>query len=389
MKNLPFIFALLILSIFVLIANVFAQAQDHKTIFNRVWQSHQPALQTVLQPESRSVTLSPKQNRQGTKVLQRQKTTPLASKVHHVEKLPNAKKILFIGDFVISAASDGLNEIYANNPNYLIVKRTQGASGLVRDAFYNWHDSLIKIVAKEDPDIVIFGIGANDRQSFKSNKKTIEFGDEEWNKIYQERINIIIKDLQAMQKPWLWIGIPSFGKIQLHHSAGLFNSYFNAAIGHANGQVHKGQFIDLWNGFVDEKGGFALSGYDMNGNTTRLRTNDGINFTQAGRQKLAFYIKAPLEAILNPPVIQNTNNNVINQDMQGQTNENMLSSVWPMKTMASPKKVDYIAPTHLTDLSNNNLDLIGNDTSPPIAVPLDKHIKYEEQKGRADYFVQP
>jgi len=32
-----------------------------------------------------------------------------------------------------------------------------------------------------------------------------------------------------------------------------------------------------------------LSGYDVNGQTTRLRANDGINFTPSGRAKLTFY----------------------------------------------------------------------------------------------------
>jgi len=48
-------------------------------------------------------------------------------------------------------------------------------------------------------------------------------------------------------------------------------------------------FVDIWEGFVDEASNSPLSGYDVNGQTTRLRANDGINFTPSGRAKLTFY----------------------------------------------------------------------------------------------------
>jgi len=49
------------------------------------------------------------------------------------------------------------------------------------------------------------------------------------------------------------------------------------------------RFISIWEGFVDDNGNFAFSGYDVNGSMARLRTADGISFTAAGQRKLAFY----------------------------------------------------------------------------------------------------
>lgn len=54
------------------------------------------------------------------------------------------------------------------------------------------------------------------------------------------------------------------------------------------------EFIDIWDGFIDENGAFVSSGPDINGQPARLRANDGINFTAAGRRKLAFYAESRL-----------------------------------------------------------------------------------------------
>jgi hypothetical protein len=58
------------------------------------------------------------------------------------------------------------------------------------------------------------------------------------------------------------------------------------------------EFIDIWDGFIDENGAFVTSGPDINGQSVRLRGGDGINFTSAGKRKLAFYGEKPLAKIL-------------------------------------------------------------------------------------------
>ena len=47
----------------------------------------------------------------------------------------------------------------------------------------------------------------------------------------------------------------------------------------------------MWSGFANEDGRYITSGPDVEGQTRQLRTGDGINFTRAGRLKLAFYVE--------------------------------------------------------------------------------------------------
>jgi hypothetical protein len=46
-------------------------------------------------------------------------------------------------------------------------------------------------------------------------------------------------------------------------------------------------FVDVWDGFVDEDGRYAQSGPDYEGQIRRLRSGDGVHFTEAGTRKLA------------------------------------------------------------------------------------------------------
>jgi hypothetical protein len=51
----------------------------------------------------------------------------------------------------------------------------------------------------------------------------------------------------------------------------------------------------VWDGFVDESGRFALQGPDVEGQTRRLRTADGVHFTKAGARKLAHFVEREIK----------------------------------------------------------------------------------------------
>jgi hypothetical protein len=59
-------------------------------------------------------------------------------------------------------------------------------------------------------------------------------------------------------------------------------------------------YIDVWDGFIDEQGRFALQGPDYEGQIRRLRTQDGIFFTPAGARKLAHYVEREIQRALTP-----------------------------------------------------------------------------------------
>jgi hypothetical protein len=73
----------------------------------------------------------------------------------------------------------------------------------------------------------------------------------------------------------------------------LDNVYINEIISERTRKVG-GYYIDVWDGFVAENGDFVSTGPALDGQTRRLRANDGVHFTKAGQRKLAHYAEREL-----------------------------------------------------------------------------------------------
>lgn len=278
------------------------------------------------------------------------------------EKNENARRILVIGDFMASALAFGLLQTYANDRDVVVINRANGSSGLVRDDYYNWPKQLLDVIAKEKPDIILVMLGANDNQDFR-NVTTDAIGSDAWTIEYQARVDRLAKELKESGKPWLWVGAPAFTKPNLTQTLVAFNALYKHA-SEANG----GQFIDIWEGFVDSDGNFTPSGYDANGNVTRLRTNDGISFTNAGERKLAFYTEKPLKQLLSPSAVQFTSPPPVKKT--------------PAKTVSPNDK--SVAPMKLEEMAKQNQALIDNKK---IANnKQNSSLSAPSYPGRADYF---
>jgi hypothetical protein len=52
-----------------------------------------------------------------------------------------------------------------------------------------------------------------------------------------------------------------------------------------------GTYLDIWEDFANETGQYTPVGPDINGQTVRLRSADGVHFTKAGARKLAHFVE--------------------------------------------------------------------------------------------------
>lgn len=292
--------------------------------------------------------------------------TPAPQKAN--QKAQNAKRILVLGDFVANAAGDGLSQLYAENTDIVVLISTNLSSGLVRDSHYNWIDNIPKLIAKEKPDVIVMALGANDDQPIKMNGETIDVNASEWKDNYRQRITALTNALKQTGKPFLWLGNPSFKDRDLSIAIASFNRLYKQQV-----EAAGGHFIDVWEGFVDEQGNFALSGYDVNGQTARLRANDGINFTSAGKKKLAFYLEKPLDGIFNLNSKDDKDN--IKVDPNG-----------PVISVL-PRDVDRIAPVGFYDMAGQNNGLLGDLENPKPLKDEDSWVpRNGKHAGRADNF---
>lgn len=210
-----------------------------------------------------------------------------------VEKLENARKILVVGDFLANRTADGLSTAFAHAPGVVIVDRSNGSSGLVRDDYYNWPEQARSIVEEVQPSIIVVQIGSNDRQQLLVNGEREPVRSTNWLAEYERRTQLLIDELRVRNTPLLWIGLPAFKSPSMTTDMVAFNGVFRLQIEKAGGE-----FIDIWDGFVDEEGKFIFTGSDINGQQVRLRGSDGINMTKAGRRKLAFYAEKSIRRLL-------------------------------------------------------------------------------------------
>ncbi|MEM5474687.1 DUF459 domain-containing protein [Hoeflea sp. AS60] len=210
-----------------------------------------------------------------------------------VEKLDNARKILVVGDFLANRAADGLSTAFAQAPGVVVVDRANGSSGLVRDDYYNWPEEARSIVEEVQPSIIVVQLGSNDRQQLVVNGEREPVRSVNWMAEYERRTQLLIDALRGRNTPILWIGLPAFQSPSMTTDMVALNSVYRAQIEKAGGE-----FIDIWDGFVDEEGKFIFTGSDINGQQVRLRGSDGINVTQAGRRKIAFYAEKSIRRLL-------------------------------------------------------------------------------------------
>jgi hypothetical protein len=209
-------------------------------------------------------------------------------------KSENAKQILVVGDFMANALAKGLSDAFATNPDIVVINANNGASGLVRDDYYNWPLEMPKLVVQHKPSIVLAMVGANDRQAIRSTAGQITVNSDAWRAAYEAKVAAFADTLAAQNVPIVWLSLVPVGSPSLSRDYSVFNSLYRQ-----KAELKGLNFADVWNGFADDKGGYVASGPDINGQNRQLRAGDGLNFTKAGRRKLAFFVEREVARLLD------------------------------------------------------------------------------------------
>ncbi|WP_242217928.1 SGNH/GDSL hydrolase family protein [Shinella zoogloeoides] len=262
------------------------QPRERKTILEFLFGKKKP----------REVIPAEPQVRKPRPTARKKKTTTTVAKTPEapvVEKLPDAKVVLVVGDFIAGSVGEGLATAFEATPGIRVERRTNGSSGIVRDDYYNWPESLPALIAETKPALVVVSMGANDRQQMTVAGEKEKFRSEAWTKEYETRVARLASLARQSGKPLLWMGMPAFQSSALTADMTTLNNFYRAGVEKAGGE-----FVDIWDGFVDEEGKFVISGSDINGQQVRLRGSDGINFTKAGKRKLAFYVEKEIRRLL-------------------------------------------------------------------------------------------
>ncbi len=293
-----------------------------------------------------------------------QQPATTAAETPAVEKADDAKVILVIGDFLAAGLAEGLDNAFADNPQVRVVDRSKGSSGFVREDFYNWPQQVGAIIAAEKPAAVVAMLGSNDRQQIQVGEAREAPLSEAWTNQYTQRTKAFGGAVAATKVPFLWVGMPAFKSSKMTADMLAFNDIYRSAA-----QQSQGEFIDIWDGFVDENGAFVSTGPDINGQPVRLRADDGINMTKAGKRKIAFYAEKPLRALL------------------GGKPENAPPAAAGKPDLSKP--VDRVAPVSLRDLGRDESGVLLGGNAPYARPSPQGNRNDKPAPGRADDFSWP
>lgn len=265
-----------------------------------------------------------------------------------------ARNILVLGDAMADWLAYGLEDTYADQPDIGIIRKHKTVSGLIKyqpkGEPADWAAAAKEILATEKPDVIIVMLGLSDRipihepaadkvddkkkkdahgkpnesndaaakpddkdselspedadngdappsigpqKSARSPNGIYEFREERWVELYDKKIDEMISVLKSKGVPVVWVGLPAIRGTRGTSDMLFLDSLYRDAAGKAGIT-----YVDVWDGFVDEAGRYMQQGPDFEGQTRRLRSYDGVFFTQAGARKLAHYVEREVTRLL-------------------------------------------------------------------------------------------
>jgi uncharacterized protein len=210
--------------------------------------------------------------------------------------------------------------------------------------------------------------------------RNLEFRSDAWSEAYSRRIDDTIAALKTSGVPVFWVGLPPLRGQKVAADISFLNDLYRSRADKA-GII----YIDVWDGFVDEDGRYSQFGPDVEGQTRRLRTNDGVYYTQAGARKLAHYVQREVQRWLSTraaPVAVSV------------PEEPKVEAATASRPGTHPRPLAGPAVSLIAERGNETDDLLGGNTRQPAsdataAKVLVKGEPIPAPAGRADDFAWP
>ena len=243
---------------------------------------------------------------------------------------PSTETVVVIGDSLGDWLGYGLEQVFADTPEIGIVRKIKPDFGLARDDARldapEWSQAIKDLLATEKPSAIVVMLGVNDRLPLRDRVpaakgtadttrqrpssgrhaeaqrqppgESYEFHTDKWAELYSKRIDDMIAALKTKGVPIVWVGLPAIRGAKSTSDMSYLDELYRARAEKAGIT-----YVDVWDGFVDEQGLYTQQGPDFEGQTRRLRTYDGVNFTKFGAEKLGHYVEHELRRVLSSHVL--------------------------------------------------------------------------------------
>jgi uncharacterized protein len=340
---------------------------------------------------------------------------------------PPTSTVVVMGDSMADWLAYGLEEAFADTPEIGIVRKYKAYSGLIRyesRSDLEWSSVAREIMNTEKPTVAVMMIGLSDRgpirdrppggrpanpqaqpetpaaqphqqnpdaessqtditalEASKGRGSSNEFRSEIWAELYSKKIADTIAAMKSRGVPVIWVGLPIIRGPKATSDALYLNDLYRA-------QAEKAGiiYVDVWDGFVDEAGKFVSSGPDVDGQTRRLRSPDGVYFTKFGARKLAHFVEQEINRVISTRALP------VALPMDGGTQPS--GQPRPGGPVARPL-AGAVLPLTAGAAATGGDELLGSSSMRPVASdPIATRVLVKGEpvsplKGRADDFVWP
>ena len=202
--------------------------------------------------------------------------------------------VAVIGDSLGQLLGQGLQEAFAERADIALLRKARENSGLVRDDYFDWPKAARDLLASDEKiNLAIIIVGSNDRQPIREGQTTHEIYSPRWRELYAARVAAIAEAFRAKDVRLVWVGLPIMKSASMSNGASSLNDIYRQ-------QAAKGgaAFVDIWEAFADERGQYSDYGPDVNGQSVKLRSGDGVHFTKAGARKLAHFVEGGVRNLI-------------------------------------------------------------------------------------------
>lgn len=219
---------------------------------------------------------------------------PVRPVIVEVPKEADARSILVVGDALAGELAEGLEATYAEVPSVRVEALSLADAGLAGTGPGVFGDRIRSIVqGRGKMAAIVILIGSRDVRDIAADAGDAAFRSDAWNAIYGQRVGQLIAAARAQRLPVLWVGLPPPKGVARRADFGHLNTLAKQQVEAANAI-----YVDVWDVFLDENGGYTSYGPDVAGTRRKLRSDEGIGFTWHGRRKIAFFVERQIARIL-------------------------------------------------------------------------------------------
>ena len=204
---------------------------------------------------------------------------PLSRAAHAADP---ATRVLVVGDLQAQGLAGGLQRQLRGNPSWRVIDRSRIATGLCSPSRFDWPAAAPGIGEAERGAIAVVMFGANDRPPVRVRGQVDRRLLAAFTASYGTYVRTVVEGLKRSDRAVVWVGHPIVRDPVYAEDMELLNSLYAAQTIAADAE-----WFPSWPLFTDADGNYAPYGRGIDGQTTRLRADDGIHCTSAGYDLLA------------------------------------------------------------------------------------------------------